>query len=198
MTAFQSTPPHGERLDSLPYGLNAGKFQSTPPHGERRARGRQPLPALPFQSTPPHGERPQPAVIHTCRRNYFNPRPRMGSDSCRSLAYCSPCISIHAPAWGATYDPGHQEMSAIFQSTPPHGERPLMITDDVLVPVFQSTPPHGERLQLSFINHRSRPISIHAPAWGATLHHLCPLGIAPFQSTPPHGERRLPQALYSI
>ena len=57
----------------------------------------------------------------------------------------------------------------MFQSTPPHGERPrnpLLVIDDVQ---FQSTPPHGERRMLEWID-----------KYGVR-----------FQSTPPHGERLL-------
>ena len=58
---FQSTPPHGGRLQkAAPRHTPSPKFQSTPPHG-----GRPSAAALPrrfrwsFQSTPPHGGRPR-------------------------------------------------------------------------------------------------------------------------------------------
>ena len=52
----------------------------------------------------------------------------MGSDGQERVVRPDPCISIHAPAWGATvantmrylFDP-------IFQSTLPHGERPAQV-----------------------------------------------------------------------
>ena len=78
----------------------------------------------------------------------------------------------------------------MFQSTLPHGERPLAQGDPTEITEFQSTLPHGERLdaleelreERSF-NPRSRTgsdatgpkerprrsVSIHAPARGATL-----------------------------
>jgi hypothetical protein len=54
----------------------------------------------------------------------FNPRSRMGSDLLKSIfCFLRSCISIHAPAWGAT----NQDQILIdygkFQSTLPHGER---------------------------------------------------------------------------
>jgi len=38
---FQSTPPHGGRLITLPRSAVAREFQSTPPHGGRRDRMRK-------------------------------------------------------------------------------------------------------------------------------------------------------------
>ena len=121
-----------------------------------------------FQSTLPHGERPEISNQSSNSRN-FNPRSRMGSDA------------------GLLRTPAD--------------------------PAFQSTLPHGERLKaagglhryLNF-NPRSRmgsddscrrricicTISIHAPAWGATVSHTAvPQWHPEFQSTLPHGERRV-------
>ena len=57
-----------------------------------------------FQSTPPRGGR------HCCvssggyRGLGFNPRPRVGGDQRYTLRDSKmPCVSIHAPAWGATH-----------------------------------------------------------------------------------------------
>ena len=101
-------------------------------------------------------------------------------------------ISIHAPAWGATSRISEWQVTAIFQSTLPHGERPRSSTAQSAKFVFQSTLPHGERRRVrswtrssdTYFNPRSRmgsdvitrvypygkgiQISIHAPAWGAT------------------------------
>ncbi len=56
-------------------------------------------------------------------------------------------ISIHAPAWGATYyDLRGGGFGNRFQSTLPRGERPV----------------RGAGLVVQSV------ISIHAPAWGAT------------------------------
>ena len=101
-----------------------------------------------FQSTLPHGERPV-LLTRTLLCNDFNPRSRMGSDmTCRLTARARPR----------------------FQSTLPHGER---LGGGVV-----------ERFRHVHFNPRSRmgsdveghgpavshPISIHAPAWGATRH----------------------------
>ena len=55
-----------------------------------------------FQSTLPHGERLPFVLCCFPNRYYFNPRSRMGSDSISYFSTSVKCISIHAPAWGAT------------------------------------------------------------------------------------------------
>ena len=126
-----------------------------------------------FQFTLPHGERREvPAAV--------------GDRA---------TVSIHAPAWGATFCPGFEIIQVLFQFTLPHGERPT-----------------GIRFAES-----DWEVSIHAPAWGATknifrggsrgrfqftLPHgerhptaLRPAPEGPFQFTLPHGERQSPKAL---
>ena len=103
-----------------------------------------------FQSTPPHGERREwvdmptivyPVSIHAPARGAtglglrsgkpplsFNPRPRTGSDFDESgITGLPQRVSIHAPARGATCRVKHTaKHTDKFQSTPPHGERPLV------------------------------------------------------------------------
>ena len=55
-------------------------------------------------------------------------------------------LSIHAPAWGATYTSAPSVALVGFQSTLPRGER------------------HEFQISVSI----GRSVSIHAPAWGAT------------------------------
>ncbi len=48
---------------------------------------------------------------------------RVGSDTMERLDFLYRSISIHAPAWGATSNPGRKRSAKrIFQSTLPHGE----------------------------------------------------------------------------
>ena len=116
-------------------------------------------------SVPHHREKPSKS---------FNPRARMGRDvrpprgsptpkefqstrphGARHLEEQSRLImvlvSIHAPAWGATYTIDQIEISCLFQSTRPHGARH----------------PNPDRLS------DRPPVSIHAPAWGATPQRRC-------------------------
>ena len=104
-----------------------------------------------FQSTLPHGER---------RLLRFH-------------AHGEVFISIHAPAWGATTEPTQKGgASGIFQSTLPHGERLGLVEPFVGVTYFNPR----SRMGSDTVFHRRAPltlgISIHAPAWGATLHDI--------------------------
>jgi len=77
-----------------------------------------------------------------------------------------------------------------FQSTRPHGARHIWLTKKEYSRLFQSTRPHGARHKPTYVNSsifsfnpRARmgrdldsngeceqaQVSIHAPAWGATL-----------------------------
>ena len=108
--------------------------------------------------------------------------------------------------------PVHHAVAMLFQSTLPHGERLRYMDDITIYAAFQSTLPHGERRRRRHpvsrtpadFNPRSRmgsdrsghvldvpglPISIHAPAWGATSMGLDIESSEGFQSTLPHGER---------
>ncbi len=56
-----------------------------------------------FQSTLPHGERQQALEDHAAMVG-FNPRSRMGSDFIEAgNVEFKDRVSIHAPAWGATF-----------------------------------------------------------------------------------------------
>ena len=120
----------------------------------------------------------------------FNPRTRMGCDQSGDVFYFSKFVSIHAPAWGATEFAPNVHTIMMFQSTHPHGVRHLTIKEQMYAHWFQSTHPHGVRLGLltkTFCNFSFNPrtrmgcdlahkllldsqkVSIHAPAWGATL-----------------------------
>ena len=121
-----------------------------------------------FQSTlPAWGATRKPFEIET-ERIYFNPRPRMGSDTSvsflsvdrdlfqstlphgerltgKGVGSITISISIHAPAWRATAAYGLASSTSAFQSTLPHGER--------------------RRIGIRRIGRRS--ISIHAPRMGS-------------------------------
>ena len=110
----------------------------------------------------------------------------------------------------------------IFQSTLPRGERLSKRISPPHLLIFQSTLPRGERHDLITISDTPHPISIHAPARGATrqkreLLQYFPISIhAPargatsqprsrrlllrFQSTLPRGERRsvIPPTLHIV
>ncbi len=96
------------------------------------------------------------------------------------------CVSIHAPAWGATQTMYKGFELLEFQSTPPHGGDFFSLEIKYNVLRFQSTPPHGgdivhHGLFLLFV------VSIHAPAWRRRSAEDILLSELAFQSTPPHG-----------
>ena len=120
----------------------------------------------------------------------FNPRTRMGCDSDHAiLPPACTCVSIHAPAWGATWV---RRLLAAVRSVSIHAPAwgatvsPFWV---IIATVFQSTHPHGVRhmscgLRPSFscFNPRTR--------MGCDcLSSAIPSPTAPFQSTHPHGVR---------
>ena len=56
-----------------------------------------------------------------------------------------------------------------FQSTLPRGERHDWTDPQVWAKAFQSTLPRGERLIFNDARRMAERVSIHAPAWGATM-----------------------------
>ena len=172
-------------------------FQSTPPRGGRPLGTDNSPFVFVFQSTPPRGGR------RTSRRghhgaNCFNPRPRVGGDLIMILRREVPIsVSIHAPAWGATSArTSLLPMASVFQSTPPRGGRPRLAASTGRSARFQSTPPRGGRPAVRLTiwppmrfnprprvggdsspscSTRAKFVSIHAPAWGATVLLLIPV-----------------------
>ena len=118
-----------------------------------------------FQSTRPHGAR-QCRQSRKTRRCSFNPRARMGRDLNRQ----------------------RRVTMITFQSTRPHGARP---DECIRIPAGEGFNPRA-RMGRDFCGQRLfhfRHVSIHAPAWGATLYIAYPDNPVQFQSTRPHGAR---------
>ena len=143
----------------------------------------------------------------------FNPRARVGRDIECEIGRNREHVSIHAPAWGATRCKHRSGTKGEFefQSTRPRGARlpyppssmtnrrgfnprarvgrdgPVMIGEQPTRPVSIHAPAWGATLWPRR-NHRAA-VSIHAPAWGATM-PLCRATMQMFQSTRPRGARR--------
>ena len=142
----------------------------------------------------------------------FNPRTHMGCDAfADGCVHPSSCFNPRTHM-GCDYDTTHKDdYKMLFQSTHPHGVRPLILNETKLVLRFQSTHPHGVRRSdtvalkahggfqsthphgvrlASAYRLRNFSVSIHAPTWGATqgwykdAHYD-----SMFQSTHPHGVR---------
>ena len=103
-------------------------------------------------------------------------------------------VSIHAPAWGAT-SCRRCSSSYDFRFNPRTrvGCDAITFSPSTASCMFQSTHPRGVRL----VSQRPKGgqcirVSIHAPAWGATVRSRIGLGqVAAFQSTHPRGVRLL-------
>ena len=100
---------------------------------------------------------------------HFNPRTREGCDS------TFPTFSEFMSTFQSTHPRGVRLLIAIlsialvtFQSTHPRGVRPKTRQGASAKKRFQSTHPRGVRLIYIIKAARSRNISIHAPARGAT------------------------------
>ena len=159
----------------------------------------------------------------------------MGCDRLSCWTSTSRMISIHAPQWGATKQGGVRDSWDRFQSTHPSGVRRVKPVRSIShTPYFNPRTPVGcdtpndaahtviVQFQSTHLYelagrhahpraHGHRPISIHAPQWGATGNHAIHFrvdgisihapqwgatvnsrtGIAPplFQSTHPSGVR---------
>ena len=145
-----------------------------------------------FQSTHPRGVR---LILKRLleRLPNFNPRTHVGCDA-RSGEYRRISgISIHAPTWGATKRYQNDWSLRIFQSTHPRGVRLRLQTQLSTQRVFQSTHPRGVRQSPCRCPSLPRPISIHAPTWGATPWVVVWIISGEFQSTHPRGVRRYQQ-----
>ena len=145
------------------------------------------------------------------RERGFNPCPRVGGNAIKVFGDPRFPVSIHAPAWGATsvglISPRHNK----FQSMPPRGGQPkqprpkqprpsfnpcprvggnrVRRSPSRLPQCFNPCPRVGGNLHVLAIGPGAR-VSIHAPAWGATLFDECMFALALFQSMPPRGGQR--------
>ena len=146
-------------------------FQSTRPRGARPFGAQRAVIHEWFQSTRPRGARPGASATVSGAPECFNPRARVGRDDemTADLARARE-VSIHAPAWGATLcNMSRSGNHALFQSTRPRGARPSICCGSRSTTPFQSTRPRGARLFDHSAPHVDRWVSIHAPAWGATV-----------------------------
>ena len=119
----------------------------------------------------------------------FNPRSREGSDEYRDRVHDRhTCISIHAPARGATTVWEGISSFFGFQSTLPRGERHPRSAPAAAPSDFNPRSREGsDSARPSSLPAMS--ISIHAPARGATAEAYKNCAANAFQSTLPRGER---------
>ena len=99
-------------------------------------------------------------------------------------------VSIHAPAWGATLEVKVREEAAkVFQSTLPHGERRFPACYRIQNFEFQSTLPHGERPFSACRMRSPRSFNPRSRMGSDDYSRELDEAFEKFQSTLPHGER---------
>ena len=196
---FQSTHPRGVRHDKAVAAEAAIAFQSTHPRGVRPARwycmacqDRVSIHAPAWGATRrPRGHHELLYVsIHApawgatpCARpcyrrcRCFNPRTRVGCDDIHGSMDLDERVSIHAPAWGATRPCGGRFSGRRkFQSTHPRGVRPSPRWSRVFTSsCFNPRTRVGCDARPAARCCRSCRVSIHAPAWGATVSMFYPV-----------------------
>ena len=190
---FQFTLPRGERLVSTPAGLATPSFQFTLPRGERPTEPREAEETyLRFNSRSRVGSDNRPIIVKT-RTTGFNSRSRVGSDCLVVLVsrkdgwfqftlprgerpsalwpmhWLSVSFNSRSRVGSDRTTAGVAFVEFLFQFTLPRGERHAKDRLEDHGEQFQFTLPRGERptwnTPPSFLNN----VSIHAPAWGATL-----------------------------
>ena len=167
---FQSTHPRGVRRYQNRYdeyrwhvSIHAPAWGATSLAQCKAAQRRA------FQSTHPRGVRPGHLLVRLRGMQVSIHAPAWGATGYGNGLFFTREVSIHAPAWGAT--PGLCSVRSLrtsFQSTHPRGVRHFPDTVMVSTVLFQSTHPRGVRPSLRSGAVSNPPVSIHAPAWGAT------------------------------
>ena len=86
------------------------------------------------------------------------------------------CPKLHEQLFQSTHprgvrpcDPNENRVQKMFQSTHPRGVRPTLLEQAGDSAMFQSTHPRGVRPLGQVARDLGGLVSIHAPAWGATL-----------------------------
>ena len=192
--AFQSTHPRGVRrafertAQDSPWCFNprtrvgcdcracrfvgaSNGFQSTHPRGVRRGYDTDRREEVSwFQSTHPRGVRPGERAFPGPRAGVSIHAPAWGATSATHVLSNVAEVSIHAPAWGAT-----AYMAAFIAIKRCFNPRTRVGCDNAVhIPIssnvgFQSTHPRGVRQDAESYEDAKEEVSIHAPAWGATI-----------------------------
>ena len=121
-----------------------------------------------FQSTRPHGARPDRAMDLWFDKVVSIHAPAWGATFASPVKVRDDLVSIHAPAWGATSsEHGYIVHDWVSIHAPAWGAT-FAYNKPASTLMFQSTRPHGARLQEHGERRGDLAVSIHAPAWGAT------------------------------
>ena len=187
---FQSTRPRGARPVMQRFILAIVSFQSTRPRGARLWCDKHKIEYESFQSTRPRGARPQSGQDLVEEIMFQSTRPR-GARRYPSMPRLIGRASFNprARVGRDLRSPSPNSTKQSFQSTRPRGARHGrhyigQWWGDVSIhaPAWGATVSDGDKVTIA-------NVSIHAPAWGAT--HLLADGRQArwFQSTRPRGAR---------
>ena len=202
-------PARGATQAPIRRPMQAARFNPRSRTGSDKYARHQSATGLEFQSTLPHGERRGDLLAAHAQPTVSIHAPARGATGDLLAAHAQPTVSIHAPARGATSPScSPPPVSPLFQSTLPHGERPVyryivaMNRVSIHAPARGATRCGHAHCRDGCFNPRSRTgsdahcaicadgVSIHAPARGATFGTSGNLQWCQrFQSTLPHGER---------
>ena len=159
----------------------SGYFNPRPPRGGRHAQHRVSVRGSDFNPRPPEGGRRGGWTQNYGYIVISIHAPAMNSD------WATHCISIHAPARGATvvHRTGYA-IDGISIHAPREGGDVGTINGLPLLIVFQSTPPaKGATSEGSICNRQYVVFQSTPPATGATRPSTCQDTSGRFQSTPP-------------
>ena len=166
VNGFQSTHPHGVRLNTELVTWQAVLFQSTHPHGVRQITFNALSKDEGFNPRTHTGcDSVSDSINVKVRR--FNPRTHTGCDMQESKGFILQRVSIHAPTRGATPTLARRGFTELSFNPRTHTGCDLC--------------------KLSQL--RAFQVSIHAPTRGATLLNALSNTEQMFQSTHPHGVR---------
>ena len=151
-------------------------FQSTFPHGERRSAVSRAVSGDDVSIHVPARGTTVATAASDFAMSSFNPRSRTGNDNPLNFCLHILDVSIHVPARGTTLSCVLFPDVPMFQSTFPHGERPISnlpshfhLHVSIHVPARGTTPGCFFPVQAAYV-------SIHVPARGTTaIIHKFPL-----------------------
>ena len=187
-------------------------FQSTRPRGARRWVSTTMVCQVLFQSTRPRGARRAISESGTSHERFQSTRPRGARRRARNGVAAEAAVSIHAPAWGATSSssrlraccPGFNPRARVGRdrrTAAPHlglrrsfNPRARVGRDPTSTAWIRASPGFNPRARVGrdsaqAFTRSSSVVSIHAPAWGATVVERPSATRDMFQSTRPRGAR---------
>ncbi len=142
-----------------------------------------------FQSTRPRGARPGSYESIGPATRVSIHAPAWGATWTTGFDKTFSKVSIHAPAWGATACNRGSIYSARFQSTRPRGARRSCRVEIGVYKSFNPRARVGRDISRKFLVVR-QVVSIHAPAWGATVETLLSGHVRRVSIHAPRGARR--------